>query len=253
MTVLWGWLAVAALMTGLWARQLKTRNATSVDAFWALSIGLLVCFYALAGDGDPAVRALVAAVNGVWSFRLAWHLFRHRVRKETEEDGRYKAMREHWGGRAPRNFFFVYQLQAAVALLFSLPPKAAMEAATLGPWAWAGVAVALVALGGEALADAQLARWRADPANRGKTCRAGLWRYSRHPNYFFEWVHWFAYVCIGGGAWLTWLGPAAMLLFLFRLTGIPWTEKQARKSREDYEEYQRTTSVFIPWFPKEDA
>jgi steroid 5-alpha reductase family enzyme len=81
-------------------------------------------------------------------------------------------------------------------------------------------------------------------------CRAGLWRYSRHPNYFFEWVHWWAYVLIGHAAPLTLLGPAAMLLFLFRVTGIPYTERQALKSRgEQYREYQRTTSRFVPWPP----
>jgi steroid 5-alpha reductase family enzyme len=104
---------------------------------------------------------------------------------------------------------------------------------------------------GETSADRQLSRFRANPANRGRTCREGLWRYSRHPNYFFEWTHWFSYLVIGHGIWPTWIGPAAMLLFLFRLTGIPFTEQQAIKSRgDDYRAYQRETSVFFPWFPK---
>jgi steroid 5-alpha reductase family enzyme len=117
-----------------------------------------------------------------------------------------------------------------------------------------GILVWIVAVGGEALADRQLAKFRANPANRGKTCRAGLWKYSRHPNYFFEFTHWFAYILLGAGSsyyWVTFFGPAIMLLFLYKVTGIPYTEKQALLSRgEDYREYQRTTSAFIPWFPK---
>jgi len=118
------------------------------------------------------------------------------------------------------------------------------------------VGVFLVSVAGEAIADRQLAGFRADPANRGKTCRTGLWRYSRHPNYFFEWVHWWSYVLLGLGSpyWLvTILGPALMLVFLFKITGIPATEERALLTRgEDYRNYQRTTSPFFPWFPKED-
>jgi steroid 5-alpha reductase family enzyme len=110
---------------------------------------------------------------------------------------------------------------------------------------WAGAVL------GETVADRQLAGFRADPANRGAVCRRGLWRLSRHPNYFFEWVQWWAYVLIGRGAPLTLIGPAAMLVFLFRVTGIPYTERQALRSRgEAYREYQRATSAFVPWPPR---
>jgi steroid 5-alpha reductase family enzyme len=103
------------------------------------------------------------------------------------------------------------------------------------------------------LADRQLARFKRRPESRGKTCREGWWRYSRHPNYFFEWLHWWSYVLLAAGSpwWvLTLIGPALMLLFLFKVTGIPATEAQASVSRSDYAEYRRTTSAFIPWFPK---
>jgi len=112
---------------------------------------------------------------------------------------------------------------------------------------------------GERLADRQLDAWKADPANQGKTCRRGLWAWSRHPNYFFEWTHWLAYPLMGGalfasglGAWwpLTLLGPAVMLALLLRGTGIPHTERQALKSRgDDYRRYQQEVSAFIPWPP----
>ncbi|MHC4931809.1 MAG: DUF1295 domain-containing protein [Planctomycetota bacterium] len=252
MTVLAGWLAVAGVMALLWWRQRRTKDATSVDAAWALALGLLAILYAVRVDGETGRRLLVAFVACLWSFRLGLFLLRSRVAGERVEDGRYRALREHWGRRAQLWFFFFYQGQALVAALFSLPFYFAMQrAGPLDPWDAVGAALGLLAIVGELLADAQLARWRS--AHPGRTCRAGLWRYSRHPNYFFEWVHWWAYVLIAAGWWPTLLGPALMLLFLFRLTGIPYTEKQALKSRPDYREYQRTTSVFFPWFPAKDT
>jgi steroid 5-alpha reductase family enzyme len=249
--LLLGWAALALLMTGLWLRQLQTHNATSVDAAWSVGLGLLALGCALFTDGAPGRRLLVGALAALWAARLAGHLIVDRVLGRPE-DGRYRAMREHWGARAPLFFFFFYQGQAVVATLFSIPMLAAMRGGLLDGWALAGVGVWLIAITGEAVADRQLARFRSNPANKGRTCRAGLWRTSRHPNYFFEWTHWFTYVLIGHGAGLTWLGPLLMLLFLFRLTGIPFTERQAIRSRgDDYRAYQRETSVFFPWFPKQ--
>lgn len=245
-----GWASLAVLMALLWLRQLRTSNATSVDAAWSAGMGVLAVTYALLADGAGDRRLLVGALAGTWAARLAWHLLTDRVLGRPE-DGRYRAMREQWGPRAPLYFFVFYQGQAIVATLFSVSILAAMHGGPLDLWAAAGAAVWLVAVGGEALADRQLARFRANPGNRGKSCRDGLWRYSRHPNYFFEWTHWFTYVLIGHGAWPTWIGPALMLVFLFRLTGIPFTEQQAVKSRgDDYRAYQRETSAFFPWFPK---
>jgi steroid 5-alpha reductase family enzyme len=249
--LLLGWATLAALMTALWLRQLRTHNATSVDAGWSVGLGVLAAGYAVVSAGDVSRRVLVAVLACIWATRLAWHLISDRVLGRPE-DGRYRAMREHWGTGAPGFFFLFYQGQALVATLFSLPVLVAMQDGPLDGWSLAGVVVWVIAVSGETIADRQLARFRADPGNKGKTCRVGLWRYSRHPNYFFEWTHWFAYVLIAHGAWLTWLGPAVMFLFLFRLTGIPYTEQQSLRSRgDDYRAYQRETSVFIPWFPKQ--
>jgi steroid 5-alpha reductase family enzyme len=114
-----------------------------------------------------------------------------------------------------------------------------------------------VSVGNTVLADRQLARFKRRPESRGKTCREGWWRYSRHPNYFFEWLHWWSYVALAVGAnywWLTLLSPSVMLYILLKVTGIPPTEAQALASRgEDYRQYQRTTSAFVPWFPKKEA
>lgn len=245
-----GWAALAALMAVLWLRQLRTANATSVDAAWSAGMGILAVTFALLADGDPQRRLLVGTLAALWAARLAWHLISDRVLGRPE-DGRYRAMRERWGHRAPLYFFMFYQGQAIVATLFSVPILAAMQGGALDAWAAAGVLVWLIAVLGETTADRQLSRFRAKPENRGRTCREGWWRTSRHPNYFFEWTHWFSYVLIGHAAWPTWIGPAVMLLFLFRLTGIPFTEQQAIKSRgDDYRAYQRETSVFFPWFPK---
>ncbi len=117
-----------------------------------------------------------------------------------------------------------------------------------------GALVLLTSVVGESIADRQLERFRADPANKGRVCRDGLWRYSRHPNYFFEWIHWLAYVPLTAGTgWLPYMfiAPLILVLLIVFLTGIPPTEAQSLRSRgEAYREYQRTTSAFFPWFPR---
>jgi steroid 5-alpha reductase family enzyme len=249
--VLTCWAVLAVALALLWARQIKTKDATSVDVAWSAGLGFLALVYPWFSYGPVPIRILVGALGAIWALRLAWYLLTDRVLKATEEDGRYRAIREHFGPKTNVFLFFFYQGQAAVAVLFSLPMLAAMSRGTLDLWTILGTAVWFVAVVGESIADKQLARFRGNPSNRGQVCQDGLWRYSRHPNYFFEWVHWWAYVLIGQGALLTWIGPVLMLVFLFRLTGIHYTENQAIKSRGDlYREYQRTTSVFFPWFPK---
>jgi steroid 5-alpha reductase family enzyme len=249
--VLTCWAALAIALALLWARQLKTKNATSVDVAWSAGLGVLACIYPWFLDGDFEVRLLVGMLGATWAFRLAWYLLSDRVVRSPEEDGRYRAIRDYFGPRASLFFFFFYQGQAAAVVLFSLPMLAAMNGQAMDIWTWFGASVWILAISGEATADSQLARFRHDPVNRGRVCKVGMWRYSRHPNYFFEWLHWWAYVLIGHGTLLTWIGPVGMLVFLFRLTGIRYTEDQALKSRGDeYREYQRTTSAFIPWSPK---
>jgi steroid 5-alpha reductase family enzyme len=235
----------------LWAVQRRSRNAATADAGWAILVGAGAIGAAVAGDGDITRRVLVAALAGVWSLRRAGYLIRDRVMARAPEDGRYRALRERWGAGATRNFLMLYLAQVPIATLFVIPLVAAMRGGAVDAWATLGVAVWLSAVAGEWIADRQLQRFRADVRNRGVVCREGLWRYSRHPNYFFEWLHWWSYVLIGHAQPLTFLGPAAMLLFLFRITGIPYTERQAVRSRGDaYRVYQRTTSAFIPWPPR---
>lgn len=246
------WLAVPVQAAG-WVWQRRHRNAGIVDALWAATLGAAALVCALAGPGGMWPRVAVALLGGGWSLRLAWHLWR-RVRGETE-DGRYARLRQRWGDDAWQWPAF-FQLQAASVPLFALPflAAAANPVARVTPWLLGAVFVWGVGIAGEATADAQLARFRNDPANRGHTCRAGLWRYSRHPNYFFEWLHWFAYVLLAIGSplwWLAWSGPLVMYVFLRWLSGIPWTEAQALRTRgAEYRDYQRSTSIFFPWFPR---
>lgn len=207
------------------------------------------------GSGGFWPRMLLTVFGGLWGARLAAHLWT-RVRAETE-DGRYQNLRARWHG-SQFKFFLFFQFQALLIVLFSLPFLAVGgNPRGFGLWTGVGTVVWLLSVAGESIADRQLARFRADPKNRGLTCRAGLWRYSRHPNYFFEWLHWFVYVCLAIGspvAWLAWAGPVVMYVFLRWISGVPYTEAQALRSRgDDYRAYQRSTPMLIPWFPKRIA
>lgn len=250
-----GWLALIVLFTALWFWQQKHRDAGIVDVGWAAGLGLLALLYAVAGEGHPMRRLLVGVMGGAWGFRLALHLLRDRIIGKPE-DGRYQTLRRGWGRRAPLAFFIFFQAQGLLDVVLSLPfLLAAMNPAPApGPLDLLAAGVWLVALTGETVADRQLAAWRAEPANRGRTCRVGLWRTSRHPNYFFEWIIWCAHALLAASAphgWLALFAPLLILLFLFRVTGIPTTEAQALVSRgDDYRRYQAETSVFIPWFPR---
>jgi len=248
------WLAVMVMMTVMWLIQRKTGNAGIVDVGWGIGQALLPVVYFVLLDGYLVRQVVITLMGLLAGGRLAWHLWRRIVGQP--EEGRYQALREKWGDRAAAKLFFFFQFQAFLLVIFSLPyllvnlhqtPRLmALEFVAMGLW--------LVAFGGEALADAQLRRFKADPANRGKVCRAGLWRYSRHPNYFFQWLIWVALALFALAApwgWLALICPALMLYFLLKVTGIPPTEAQALRSKgEAYREYQRTTRPLFPWFPR---
>ena len=251
--LVWGVAAIAQAIA--WARQQRTSNAGIVDVVWSLSLAGAAVLVAATGSGALLPRMLLAVLGGAWGLRLGLHLL-HRVRGESE-DGRYAQLRLRWGN-APLKWLAMFQFQAVLVALFALPfvAAAANPVADWNAWFVAALAVWLASVAGESIADRQLARFRSDPRNRGKTCRAGLWRYSRHPNYFFEWLHWFAYVLLAVGspiAWLAWSGPLVMYVFLRWISGIPFTEAQALRSRgEDYRRYQQCTPMLMPWFPKEE-
>ena len=252
-------LVVAFLtMTLVWRASVKLRNAGIVDVAWSALFSLLALLYAVLGGGDPLRRAVAASMMIVWSVRLASHLWRRVVGHIEVEDGRYAKLRETWGDAADRKMLWFFLFQGATNVVFSVPILLASmnRAPALRPVEIAGVALWFVAVTGESIADAQLRRFKADPANRGKVCADGLWRYSRHPNYFFEWLVWCAFFLFALGSphgWISAYCPLLMLWFLYKVTGIPATEEQSIRSRGDaYRRYQRTTSPFVPWFPKEE-
>ncbi len=253
----WALAGAVALMLGLWFLQRRTKNAGIVDVGWAFGIGALTLGVAVFSSGAVSRRVLVVAMTVTWSVRLGFHLL-GRVTSELE-DGRYKNIRDWAGERQGAVLLIFFLMQATWVVLFALPQYIAMQnPRTIGALDVLAIAILAVSLIGESIADRQLSMFRKSEANKGEVCQVGLWRYSRHPNYFFEWLHWFAYpvLAIGMGhiAWLTLVGPVLMLFFLLKITGIPPTEKRALQSRgERYREYQRTTSAFIPWFPRNSA
>jgi len=250
-----GWLIAFAVMFLLWLTQLRTRNAGIVDVGWAAITGGLAVWHSVGGEGAVERRLVVGLLGALWGGRLAWHLLRDRVWGQPEE-GRYVTLRQNWAPHSDRAFFIFFQAQALAALALSLP--FALAAVTQSPFPLtsdlAGLVLVAVGVVGETVADRQLLAFKQNPANRGLTCRAGLWRYSRHPNYFFEWILWCGFGGLGlAGPWggVGLLAPLLILYSILFVTGIPPTEAQALASRgEDYRRYQRSTSPFVPWPPK---
>jgi steroid 5-alpha reductase family enzyme len=255
MLVVTAYLVMVAVMAGLWVLQLHMRNASVADVGWCAGVIAAVLWYATQASGEAERKFLAAAMVVAYAGRLGGYILIDRVIGKTE-DARYRRLRERWGASEPLKMLGYFQLQAAAVAVFSLPFLVVIRNPhkPFGFWELAGFLVWIGAVSGEALADWQLARFRAKASNRDRVCREGLWFYSRHPNYFFEWIHWWAFVlmAIGAPGWLlTWIAPVAMGWALVKVTGIPLVEEQALKSRrEDYRDYQETTNALIPWWPR---
>ncbi len=253
--VVMAYVVMVFVMTGLWALQTRVHNASMADVGWCAGLIGVVLWYATQASGEFERKLLVSVLVTIYAGRLGFYILLNRVIGKPE-DARYRRLREQWGASAGLYLFGYFQLQALAVAAFSLPflvmiqnprpPFALHEAAGLLIW--------IVAVSGEATADWQLARFRAKPWNHDRVCRDGWWHYSRHPNYFFEWLHWWAYVvmAIGAPGWpLTLVGPAVMGAALIKVTGIPLAEQQAVRSRgAEYRRYQQTTNAFVPWWPK---
>jgi steroid 5-alpha reductase family enzyme len=250
---------LCAAFAALYYLARRMDNYGIVDIAWSYAFGLIAAFYALLGPGWPVRRALLAAMAVLWSARLGTHLFIRVMGHHPTEDGRYVQLRKDWAANFGPKMFRFFQMQAAsVVLLGAGFVLACVNPATeLHPLEIAGAALWLLAISGEALADAQLAAFKRNPDHKGRVCDVGLWRYSRHPNYFFEWLIWvsfFVFALASPWGWVAIIGPASILYLLLRVTGIPMTEEQSIRSRGDaYRRYQQTTSAFVPWPPKRPA
>ncbi len=253
--VLGAWI-VSTLFSLTWLLSLKLNNFSFVDIAWSCGLSFLAPLYAFSGGGYPPRKWIALTIAMVWSLRLGTYLLARIKRHHPHEDVRYTVLREKWKGQPARNFFWFFQAQALLILLLSAPmllaclnPEPSLNALELS-----GAVVWLIGIVGEAISDAQMARFKADPDSKGQVCRAGLWRYSRHPNYFFEsvvWLGFWLFACGSPWGWVTVYAPALILYFLLRVTGIPLTEECAVKSKgAAYREYQRTTSAFIPLPPR---
>jgi len=249
--ILWAAGIAVVVMGALYVLHLRTRDAGWVDVGWAALIGAFAGLFALLGSGAALPRLLAATIGAAWSLRLTIQLVRTKVLRPGE-DPRYRDLRDHWGARAGWNFFWFFQAQGLLALLLASPfwlasqdPYPDLRAAHV-----AGLVLFSLGWLTASVADRQLHRFRERHRGTAAVCDAGLWRYSRHPNYFGEWLQWCGIAALAwpapAGAWAV-VAPTIMYVLLVRVTGIPPAERQSLASRGDaYREYQARTNAFFP-------
>jgi steroid 5-alpha reductase family enzyme len=252
--LLYGQVGASILMLLGWFHAILIRNATYVDILWGAGVGILGYTYlANAPDStNPIYLALLKTMVSLWMLRYCIHLLRRSWKKP--EDARYAHFRNWMGKHQHWGFFLFFQIQATWIVLFASPfLLLANNPAPINAMSITGVLLWAISFIGLNLADYQLALFKNQPGRTRKdVCNTGLWRYSRHPNYFFEWLLWCSYIFIGwnatNGLYL-WLIPPIFLFFLLKLTGIPFVEaRKLESSGENYRSYVATTSSFVPWF-----
>lgn len=255
-------LLLAAVMTAAWAVALRTGQSGWADAFWSFgtgAAGVLVALLPIEGS-LPERQWLIGAMVAIWGLRLGLHIAART--RSTHEDPRYAKLREQWGMDFPRRLliFLLIQALCGLGLTLSVLAAAHVPRPALGARDLIGVALLAVAVLGEGIADRQLRAFGRNPGNKGKVCDAGLWGWSRHPNYFFEWLGWLAYPLIAielSGYWLGWaslVGPLLIYWLLVHASGIPPLEAHMLRSRgQAFRAYQRRTNAFFPWPPRRDA
>jgi len=255
MAVLASACALSAIMAAAWGLQQKIGSSGWVDVTWSLGVGAVgaaAALWPVSSDAALWRQALVAGLVACWSLRLGLHIVGRNRR--TGDDPRYQQLIADWGADAPRRMFTFLQAQAAVGviLVVSVMLAAHFPGESLRLQDVLGVALLVAAIAGETIADRQLRAFTRDPANRDAVCDVGLWRYSRHPNYFFEWLVWLAYPVIAIGleyppGWLSLAAPACMYWVLVRVSGIPPLEQHMLRTRgQAFVRYQNETSPFFP-------
>jgi steroid 5-alpha reductase family enzyme len=252
--LLYGQIAASGAMTLAWLWAKRIGNISYVDAFWAYGVGIMSLAYLLEHQPLTFRNKVMIGLLTLWSLRLGTYLLKRCL--GGKEDSRYQFYRDKWGQKADSLFFWFYQKQAFWVVLFASPLL--IVRTNQSPWGtldFVGITIWGISMIGVCLADWQLARHKASPDRKpGDICKNGLWRYSRHPNYFFEWTGWISYLYFGWSAPLgPWLGliPIILLAFLLKFTGIPHVEaRKLENANEEYEEYRRSTNSFFPWFPQ---
>lgn len=246
----------ALLMTVFWAIQVKTKNAGIVDLGWALGLMIHAGVYASLAGGYPLRKLILFILVALWALRMAWLLIPRLVNEG--EDRRYALLRKDWSPHIRFKFFLLFEFEVLLNVVLSIPflliclnPSKSVHVLEM-----AGFIIWWTGFIGEVMADAQLNQFKARTDKKVKICREGLWNYSRHPNYFFEWLMWVGYALAAlsapfGAAAL--VSPLIMLFLLLKVTGIPFIEEHALKTKgEAFKEYQRTTSLFVP-LPKKTS
>ncbi len=247
-------IAILMLMLATWVVSLILKNASIVDIIWGFGFVVVAWTVRLSVDqGNDARQWLLVGLTTIWGLRLSIHLF---VRNHGGgEDFRYRAMRKHWGPRFPLiSLATVFGLQGVLMFVVSLPVQVGQADATpdIGFIAYLGIAVWLVGMLFETIGDMQLAQFKKDPDNKGKVMNTGLWRYTRHPNYFGDACVWWGIGLVAAETGLVWclIGPAVMTVLLRRVSGVTLLERSMVKRRPGYTEYVAMTSPFIPRPPK---
>lgn len=245
-------LAVAPLMVILWLVSIPLKDVSIIDPAWGPAFVLVALVCAIAGTGST--RWLLLALTAAWGLRLGYHLTRRKLADPTE-DRRYAAMREREGSRfVAWSLVMIFGFQGLLVVIVSLPLQVAATAhASLTAAVIPGVLVFGVGLAFEAIGDEQLTRFKADPGSKGKVMDRGLWRYTRHPNYFGDFCVWWGLWLVAltaGGTWWTAVGPIVMTILLTRVSGKALLERDMSSRRPGYADYVARTSGFFPLPPK---
>jgi steroid 5-alpha reductase family enzyme len=246
--------AANMIFVWFWARRIK--NAGVVDIFWSYNFPVIAIYLFLCSPGFEPRKFLIFIMVVIAGLRLGTHILIRTVSHLHEEEGRYKQLRNEWSPNPDKKFFWFFLFQAISNVVLATPffLIALNYKIELSFFEYTGAVLWLISVLGEATADAQLSAFKKDPANKGKVCDKGLWGYSRHPNYFFEWLMWVSYFVFALGSpygYIAIISPAIILYLLLKVTGIPMTEEQSIRSKGDaFRAYQKRVSAFVPWFRK---
>ena len=246
-----GALASLAIFLFFWAVSLIIKNPSIIDVCWGMGFIAITYVYITHGAGWTTRNAFMFAAVSFWGLRLSYFVLK-RLGFGTKEDHRYVTIREKWKPYVRFNFLVFFVVQAIIECFVSLPFLyiAVNPAGSLSFVDGLAIILCLAAIIGESVADEQLERFKHNPSNKGKVCQAGLWNYSRHPNYFFEFMIWFSFYIFALGSphgWLSFVSPLIMLHLIINVSGIKFAERLSVERRgAAYRKYQQTTSMFIP-------